>query len=208
MLGAEQRDWLLGALASSTATWRLIANPSVVGQTWSERLATSARKALATVKLIASDGNGPDPDQWDGYPAERDLLVDALFASARRNVVILSGDVHVSLALEVRADPFDATSPPVAVEFVTASLTSQNVDDKMHWAPRTESKAVERALIEALPHIRWCELDSNGYMVVDVTPERVVGEWWHVDTVLRPSSGEACSGRWSVAQGAAELLPA
>jgi alkaline phosphatase D len=208
MLGSEQRDWLLRELADSTACWRLLANPSVLGQTWSDTLPPWAAEALAEVKLIAKGGAAPDFDQWDGYPAERDRLLRHLSEGGIRDVVVLSGDVHVSLALEVERDPFDTGTPPVAVEFVTASLTSQNVDDKMHWAPRSESQRVEQAVLDALPHVRWCELDSNGYVVVDVTPERVVGEWWHVDTVLRPSTAEVCASRWMVERGTSRLAPA
>jgi alkaline phosphatase D len=207
-LGLEQREWLLRELAASTACWRLLGNPSVLGQTWGEKLPPDARKPLALVKLCAADGNGPDFDQWDGYPAERDRVLRHLVDHGITDVVVLSGDVHVSLALEVERDPFDVGTPPVAVEVVTASLTSQNVDDKMHWAPRTDSLAVERAVLDALPHVKWCDLDSNGYVVVDVTPERVQGEWWHVDTVLRPSQREACSSRWMVRRGTSHLVPA
>ncbi|MGH9225322.1 MAG: alkaline phosphatase D family protein [Acidimicrobiales bacterium] len=193
MLGPAQREWLLGELARSQARWRLLANPSPLAPTWSDTLPAFTRQPLATVKLIAPDGNGPDPDQWDGYVPERDAVIAAL----PPDTVVLAGDVHVSLAMEM----------PTAVEFVTASLTSQNVDDKMGWAPRTESLAIEAAYGEALPHVRWCELDSNGYVVVDVTPERVAAEWWHVDTVLRPSPHQTCAARWTVRHGTSRLTP-
>ncbi|MFN2503549.1 MAG: alkaline phosphatase [Acidimicrobiales bacterium] len=204
-LSAGQRAWLLEELASSTATWRLIGNPSVMGHTWSEGLPEAIRPALAEVKLIRKDGAGADYDQWDGYPAERDALLRHVTEQGIEGVVVLSGDVHLSLALEVRRDPFDPASPSLAVEFVTASLTSQNVADKMGWPPRTRSIAIEEALVQALPHVQWCELDSNGYMVVDVTPERVVGEWWHLGTVLRASTTEKCAARWMVERSAARL---
>lgn len=204
-LGSEQRGWLVEQLAASTATWRLLANPSVLGQVWSDRLPASVRPVLAEVKLIRNDGEGADFDQWDGYPVERDHLLRHLTDHGIDSVVVLSGDVHVSLALEVRRDPFDPASPPVAVEFVTTSLTSQNVDEKMGWPPRTESIPIEQAMVEALPHLRWCELDSHGYVVVDVTRKRVIGEWWHVDTVLRPSTTERCAARWMVERGTAAL---
>ena len=194
MLGAVQREWLLGELASSQARWRLLANPSPLAATWSDALPAFTRKPLATVKLIAPDGNGPDPDQWDGYAVERDTVIAAL----PPDTVVLTGDVHISLAMEL----------PTGAEFCTASLTSQNVDDKMGWPPRTESVAIEEAYVAALAHVRWCELDSNGYVVVDVTPDRVVAEWWHVDTVLRPSSGERCAARWVIRHGAHGLDPA
>lgn len=207
MLGREQREWLLAELSRSDATWRLIGNPSVLSQTWSDKLGPEARRAAAEVKLVAASGDGPDFDQWDGYPAERGLVLEHLSANRIRDVVVLSGDVHVSMALEVGQDPLDPDSPPVAVEFVTGSLTSQNVDDKMHWLPRSESLAIEQAMVQALPDVAWCDLDSNGYVVIDVTPERVEAEWWHVDTVLRPSQVETCSQRFRVERGAPRLVP-
>jgi len=79
-----------------------------------------------------------------------------------KDVVVLSGDVHVALALELTSAPFEPTGTPVAVEFVTASLTSQNVDEKMGWEPRTRSIPIEADLIDALPHLRWVDLDSHG----------------------------------------------
>jgi alkaline phosphatase D len=122
------------------------------------------------------------------------------------DVVVLSGDVHVGLAIELTPAPFEPGGRPVAVEFVTNSLTSQNVDDKMGWAPRTKSIAVEEALMEALPHLRWVDLDSHGYVLVDVTPERVKAEWWLVDTVLKRTNAEQLGASWTVEHGRPKLL--
>src|SRR5262249_40456932 len=162
-------------------------------------------RPLSVVKLIGPDGSWPDIDQWDGYPAERAAILGHVEREGIRDLVVLSGDVHVGLALELSPRPFDPASEPVAVEVVTASLTSQNVDEKMHWAPRTESVAVERALLEALPHLRWVDLDSHGYVVVDVTPERVTAEWWFVDTVLERVPGQRLAASWTVARGRPRL---
>ncbi len=116
---------------------------------------------------------------------------------------MLSGDVHVSLALELHRDPFDATDQPVAAEFVTPSLTSQNLDDKMGW-PRRDPRSLEleQKIIEFLPHWQWCDLDSHGYVVIDVTPERVQAQFWHLDTVLERTDGEALGATFEVPLGA------
>ena len=108
---------------------------------------------LKKVKLIADDEQTPDWDQWDGYPAERDRFFTHIVEREIDNVVILSGDVHVSLVLEVHRDPFDPGDVPLAVEFVTPSMTSQNLDDKMGWARRDEQSLVSAAdLSQALAH--------------------------------------------------------
>ena len=33
------------------------------------------------------------------------------------------------------------------------------------------------------PHLKYIDLNRRGYMLVDVTRERAVAEWWYVDTV-------------------------
>ena len=205
-LGPEQREWLLSEMTASRAGWRLLANPSVMGQTWNPVLPDDVRNGLRKGKLLADDMQGPDFDQWDGYPAERDALFSYLIDHEMKNVVVLSGDVHVSLALELHRHPFDATDRPLAVEFVTPSLTSQNLDDKMGWARHApDSRTIEQRAVEFLPHWEWVDLDSHGYVVVDVTPERLTAEWWHLDTVLEPSVNEELGARFSVTHGTPRL---
>ena len=96
-LGPEQRLWLFDGLASSTARWQLLGNSSVLGQTWAPNSPKALYEGLRWLKLNGKDG-GPDIDQWDGYPVERALLLEHL---RDRDAVVLSGDVHVALAIEL-----------------------------------------------------------------------------------------------------------
>jgi alkaline phosphatase D len=205
-LGPDQREWLFGAIDDSRATWRVLANPSVMSQTWNPALPEDVRPGLTKVKLLADDMQGPDFDQWDGYPAERDAFFRHVIERRIDNLVVLSGDVHVSLAIELHRDPFDTTDAPLAVEIVTPSLTSQNLDDKMGWARRAEgSQVIERRALEFFPHWQWCDLDSHGYVVIDITPERVTADFWHLDTVLARSPNEALASSWTVDHGVPRL---
>jgi alkaline phosphatase D len=195
MLGDEQREWLFGALDESRATWRLLATPSILNTTWvkdpSERLQT----ALLKLKLMDEDGEGPDEDQWDGYPAERAKLLAKL--SQLDDVVVLSGDIHVSAAAEVHDD-----KGPVVPEFTTTSLTSQNLDEKLEVGQRDEEiLASEREFLQALDHFRWVEMASHGYLVIDVDPERVRAEWQLVDGVLERGGGERRAATFEVRRG-------
>jgi alkaline phosphatase D len=177
-----------------------------MGQTWNPELPADLRPALKKVKLIADDEQGPDWDQWDGYPVERDALLAHIDEHAMENVVVLSGDVHVSLAVELHHDPFHTTERPIAIEIVTPSLTSQNLDDKMGWARHAEeSRAAERRAVEFLPHWEWVDLDSHGYVVIDVTPERLQAQFWHLDTVLERSPVQTRAAVWEVEHGSSRL---
>ncbi len=203
-LGPEQKKWLLGAMDASTATWRILGNPSVMSQTWNPAIPMEVREPLKKVKLIADDELGPDWDQWDGYPVERDALLEHFVGFD--NLVVLSGDVHVSLALELHRDPFDNTDSTIALEIVTPSLTSQNLDDKMGWPRRTQSIPLENQILEFMPHWQWCDLDSHGYVVIDIDPERLQAEFWHLDTVLERTDGESLGARFTTALGSQQLV--
>ena len=204
-LGLPQRQWLFDALDASQAQWQLIGNPSVMATTWKPGLPDTVLTALKKTKLVNSQGDGPDVDQWDGYPAEREMIY-SYFQNHPGNFVVLSGDIHVSMALELRKDPYDLESEPIAVEFVNTSVTAQNFDDKMKWPPRTQSLAYERELQHHLNHVKYVNLDGHGYNIVDVTPERVRVEWWHVDTVLAPSRQEHCDQVIQVLPGSSRLV--
>jgi len=204
-LGAEQKAWLFDALRASKARWRLLGNPSVMARTWDDALPEPVRKALVKVKLIDLDGTGPDYDQWDGYPIERRQFLDFVRTTPIENLVVLSGDVHVGLAAELAEDP---SFPPLAVEFVNTSLTSQNLDDKMGWARRTESIPIETALVDGLEYVRYVDLDSHGYGIVDLDRERLRFEWWTVDAIEQRVPGQSLSMAMEVRHGTPRIVAA
>jgi alkaline phosphatase D len=200
-LGQVQRDWLFEGLEASSAKWRLLGNSSILGRTWAPDLPGELHDGLAWLKLINTKGDGPDADQWEGYPQERDLLIEHL---ARENTVVLSGDIHVGMALELERDGKPGES--IAPEFVTASLTSQNLDDKAGWEYRTTSVDIERQFVATLPNVLWCDMDSHGYMLADLTPDRLRIEWWFVDTVLKRTPNERLAAAAEVRSGSTEIV--
>lgn len=203
MLGTEQREWLLRELDASEAAWRFVATPSIFTRTWCEEPEEQLRTALEKLKLIDEDGEGPDHDQWDGYPAEHARLTGHLRDRAIEDVVFLSADIHVSVAAVVDDVP---TGQPVAVELTAPSLTSQNLDEKLGVAPR-DPRIVrsEEAYVAAHEHVDWCEMASHGYVVIDVDAERVRGEWWHVDTVLERTRGTRLAAAFETVRGEPRL---
>ena len=57
------------------------------------------------------------------------------------------------------------------------------------------------------PHFKYIDLNRRGYMLLDVTRERVVCEWWYVDTVASLSNIETCGVAFEVAHGSNRLQP-
>jgi alkaline phosphatase D len=157
---------------------------------------------MLKLKLMDEDGEGPDEDQWDGYPAERDALLRKF--ESLDDVVVLSADIHVSIASQLARN-----GVPVAVEITAPSLTSQNLDEKLELEPRDDSiVASERAFMAALDHVAWCEFAGHGYVVCDVDRERIRAEWWLVDGVLERLPGESMTAAYEVRRGSPELIRA
>ncbi|HEX9374916.1 MAG TPA: alkaline phosphatase D family protein [Actinomycetota bacterium] len=206
-LGPEQAEWLLHGLRESPARWRLLGNGSCMTHLWKEGLPELSKPGILALKLTNPECTGPDPDQWDGYRFERERIYRWLQDDGQGNAVVLSGDVHIGLASELFLDPFaDDPGDPVAVELVTTSLTSQNVDDKKGWPRDTESVPMEQAFVEALPHVKWTDWDGHGYVLIDLDRDRLRAEWWFVDEVIRPSDGEHMDAAFAVRHGVPRLI--
>lgn len=213
ILGERQEAWLREELVASKergTTWRLLGNGVMIGHWNAVGLPDTEHLTFIRGEGIALNG-----DQWDGYSASRKRLYEVLAGSNRLSapiddVVVLTGDLHISFALDLPPNPFITSYIPVtgagslAVEMVTPSITSTNFDDDT-GAP---SDGVEVLVLAANPHIKYAELDSNGYVILDVTRERVQGDWFHVDTVAVASDGEAFASAWKTNSGDNHLTPA
>ena len=54
-----------------------------------------------------------------------------------------------------------------------------------------KAPARERAYLDARPHLKWVEGVHRGYMVLDVTPDRIQNDWYFVPTVDERTDEEA-----------------
>jgi alkaline phosphatase D len=127
------------------------------------------------------------------------------------NVVVLTGDIHSSWAADLSPDP-NNPSPAAggynpatgegahAVEFVGTSISSPGIDTDTNGA-------IAGALRSANPHFKYINLHRRGYMLLDVTPQRAVAEWWYVDTVASPSNIETFAVAFETVAGSNRLQP-
>ena len=207
-LGPEQKAWLIDGITGCDATWRLIGNPSPFAQTWQPGLGAELHRSMRALKFMHATEDAVDEDQWDGYPAERNELLDAIEAAGVGRSIVLAGDLHVSMAVELPHpnDPWPVDSrAPFVVEVVTPSITSQNLDEKLHLTPRTAAIEIEHEFVAAMPGLRWCELESHGYVVADVCADDIVLQWWFVDTVLERTGVERLGQQMVVPYGEARV---
>lgn len=206
VLGREQRDWLLAQLRGRPGPWRLVANSVMLAPVNTGLMPEEIGHPLSELGVLTEEGSGPAPDQWDGYPAERELLLRTIRDERVEDVVFLSGDVHTAWAVELGGED---GGTPVAVELVTASVTSENLDEETATEPGGEtSERIERLVRECNPHVRWVDLDRHGYVVLDVRPERLHADFYFVDALHERTDGEFLGAAWSVERGRPRLSPA
>ena len=211
LLGGEQRAWLHDGLGSSDAGWRLVGNQVVLSPLGFDAgpLVAAALSRVAGGAIAVGD-TVINPDQWDGYAAERARLVSAL-GERSGPVAVLTGDIHSSWAMVVPPGPATTTTtdrPPepavpatekralgtagsVAVELVTPAVASEPFAEAVGGGALGSGLAAD-AIRAQHPHVRWAELAGQGYMVVEAAPDHLVADWWHVATVEEATDEE----RW------------
>jgi alkaline phosphatase D len=184
LLGERQWQWLEAELAASTGRWLLVGNQVM----------------MAPLRALnVAGGVGLNLSQWDGYPAERTRFYDTLRRAGRgSNVVVLSGDIHSSWACDL----------PVGAEFVSPSVTSDSFARTVLPPVPGASALARRIVLSQNAHLHLGNLDRHGYVVVDVSPERVQADWWHVDTTRRRDTAERWAGGWWLGDGLLRLQPA
>ena len=207
LLGADQERWLFDGLRSSSTRWRFLGNQVVLSH-------------LKVVGVPDATGQAvyANPDQWDGYAPARDRLLDVL--AGVDDVVVLTGDVHASMAFEVSRDPADPTiydpatsRGTLAVELVAPSVSSAG-DPKPVTEPPSDSDDVVDlvaslngdALRAANPHLKYVRTQRNGHLLVDVTRDAVTAEYWLVPQVSTPTSEQALDKTYVVRAGSPRLV--
>ncbi|MDT0381084.1 alkaline phosphatase D family protein [Streptomyces sp. DSM 42041] len=181
MTGRRQLDWLKSGLSASEATWRMVGTSVMVSPIAFGSVPAYLLRPLAQLLGIPAGGLAVNVDQWDGYTDDRRELLAHLRDNGIDGTVFLTGDIHMHLANDVPVEA--ATYPwdePVAAEFVVSSVTSDNVDDIVHAPPHTVSTVAEVAVKAANRHVRWVDMDSHGYGVLDLTAERAQMDYYAI----------------------------
>jgi alkaline phosphatase D len=205
LLGAAQESWLTTRLRTSPAKWKLLGQ----GVMFAQLKAPSSNQAADPGLFYINS------DQWDGYEPARNRVYDVLAGDASNaavnNVALLTGDIHSSWASDLSPNPYNpnpatggyyaATGEGSrAVEFVGPSVSSPGIDTDT-------TGQIAGALRYYNPHFKYIDLTRRGYMLLDVNAQRMVSEWWYVDTALSPSSVQTFGTAFQVIDGSNRLTP-
>ncbi len=173
MLGPDL-DATLDAL-DHTGAWTLLASSVLFGG--------FSVNPISPVPVVVTD-------TWDGYAGERAQLVDALEVS-EPDAVVVSGDFHHAMALDVRRRPFETDGPVVATELMappTSSAAPSEVSDL---------GAIAAALS---PHIDHFD-PAAGWLLLTIDHERIVAEFRTVDAPDEEWSASSTTNSYIIERG-------
>lgn len=177
MLGARQEEWLLGGLARSRTTWNVLAQQLL--------MAPLDHDASPDVQAFGMD-------LWDGYASARARLLSGMVEHNVRNPVVLSGDIHRSLAAELRPDFDDPNSPVMGVEFAGTSIASGK--------DGADQDGLGQRFLAANPHLKFHNV-QRGYVRATATPETLTVDYRIVPYVTRPGAPISTRASFAVEAG-------
>ncbi|MFF2651939.1 alkaline phosphatase D family protein [Streptomyces sp. NPDC058045] len=183
MTGAAQERWLLDGWRDSTALWNVVP----------QQVCFSQRK------FDPDDPSRVSMDAWDGYPASRARILAGAESAHLANLMVLSGDVHVHYAFDIKQDFDDPGSRTLGTEIVTTSISS--------GGNGTRRPPTWDAYTRANPHLRFFD-GRRGYVRVALGRELARADFRTVDAVTTPGAPIATAASFVTHAGTPGLEPA
>lgn len=175
ILGANQKTWLKDQLLSSNAKWKIIGSQVLFSKFnigWAANQLNTDADALESAFL----------DHWDGYPAERNEIIDFLANNGINNTVLLSGDMHASLSFEVKQE---AQEKNIGVEFATPSISSANFNE-LEGEANADYVDAHLASNNKNTGLKFSNVKEHGYMLLNVKANSVQADWVYTDITEKP----------------------
>lgn len=182
MIGPVQAGWLENNLDTSTAKWQIIGQQVIMAP------------LVVPAGILSPNEIMINPDQWDGYPFERQRLYNHIINHNIDNIVVLTGDIHTAWANDLILPGYDSLhrSNSLGVEFVTPSVSSSNELPQL---------VTETTIYSLAQYVRYVELVLHGYYILDVTPARTQSDFVYVSTVQTQSYTSSAGPSWYVNNG-------
>lgn len=218
MISATQQTWLSDGLSASTATWQFLGNQDIMARMWfpasvlqayataatnpsgvttaiSDYLTAKATRAanpgaltLAQTALLAAGKIPYNLDSWDGYPSNRESILQT-FKAQNKKLVALSGDSHNAWFANLTT----LAGEKVGVEFAASSVTAPGFESAGLGALASSldgsalvsqlGTAAIGAGLGLIDDLNYSETVRRGYLHMTVTPAAVKGEFVFMSTV-------------------------
>ncbi|WP_196892669.1 alkaline phosphatase D family protein [Aureivirga marina] len=146
-----------------------------------EELVTLKRRQLAGDLTLTenesariSGGFPYNLDAWDGYPLEREMILNAFKG---KKLVALAGDSHNAW----HSDLITNSDIKVGEEFATASVTSPGID--LILSGSIVFSIFEEVMTSLIDHLKYLNASDRGYLKVNFTNSTSNANWVFVDQI-------------------------
>jgi alkaline phosphatase D len=183
MTGQTQERWLLDGWQRSRAVWNVVPQQVVFSQR----------------KFDLTEPSRVSMDAWDGYRASRRRVLDGAEAAGVENLMVLTGDVHVGYAFDIKDDFDDPASRVRGTEIVATSIASgrDGADRPANW----------NTYMTANPHLKFYN-GRRGYVTVALDEQRARADFKTVPYVTRPGAPVTTAASFVTEAGEPGLRPA
>ncbi|CCK30521.1 Alkaline phosphatase D [Streptomyces davaonensis JCM 4913] len=183
MTGETQERWLLDGWQDSRALWNVVPQQVVFSQR----------------KFDLTEPSRVSMDAWDGYRASRRRILDGAEAAGVANLMVLTGDVHVGYAFDIKDDFDDPASRTRGTEIVATSISSgrDGADKPANWD----------TYMTANPHLRFYN-GRRGYVTVALGEELARADFKTVPYVTTPGAPVTTAASFVTEAGEPGLKPA
>ncbi len=162
LLTEAQWAWLDEVIGASSASWILLGSQVQVSPL---RLTPIPAIGWPPYRWLVN------PDQWDGYPAERERLLRLLDRHGRGNVLVLSGDLHARVVTGTR------WGDRLLSELTTPSISAPAFATLVRRRLPVPASLLRRWLALVNPHIAAMDLQRHGATLLDVAADRIGVGW-------------------------------
>ena len=193
MLGVDQMQWWQQNMLNSQARWQIIGQQVMFTPLY-----------LPVIPILVPQPSVANPDQWNGYAYERQQILNFIKENDINNFVVLTGDIHSSWAADLPDSNYNASTGANSrgVEFITTSITSSNTAFAL--VPTSVYPDIEQANL----HIKYYDLFSHGYLILDISKDRVQSDWYFVSTIEQQEFTVSVDGSWYCNNGESYLREA
>ena len=183
MTGDAQERWLIDGWRGSTALWNVMP----------QQVCFSQRKFDLNAQAKVS------MDAWDGYRASRNRIVAGAKAAGVDNWMVLTGDVHVGYAFDVKDNFDDPRSRTLGTEFTCTSVASgrDGAEKPANWD----------TYMQANPHLKFYN-GKRGYVRVELGRKTARADFRTVSAVTTPGAPVTTAASFVTEAGAPGLKPA
>jgi alkaline phosphatase D len=176
LLGDKQEEWLFKGLRGSKGTWNVLPQQIM----------------MARVDRFAGEEKRYSMDQWPGYDASLNRMLQFFGTAKPSNPIVLTGDIHTNWVNDLKLDFADEKSPIVGTEFVGTSITS--------GGDGADTTTVAASLASENPFVKYYS-NRRGYVTCTVTPRELRADYQAVDFVTRPGAPKNTAVSFVVEEG-------